>query len=164
MQRAEFISRFAGIFEESPWVAERLWDAGITIACDSPTGLHTAMVGVVHTASAAERLALLSAHPRLGIKKQQLGAASMNEQRRANLDSLSDDEASSFVWMNDMYIKKFGFPFIMAVRGFDKDAILQQFATRLGSDDIAAECVRASAEVEKIALFRITELWDTLAD
>ena len=129
--RETFRATLDGIFEDSPWVAERAWAARPFRTVEE---LHAAMRAVVSRASHGERLALLRAHPDLAGKAARGGAmsaASVAEQATAGLDRLTDDEFARFERLNGAYRERFGFPFIIAVRRHDKTAILAAYERRL---------------------------------
>ena len=160
MGRTSFLQAFGGIFEHSPWVAERAFDLELGPAHDSAIGLHAAMSRAFRTASAEERLQVLRQHPDLAgklAKAKRLTRESTAEQASAGLDALTDREHSRFTELNDSYTRKFGFPFIIAVRGLTKAAILKSFETRVsndGEDEFATAC----AQVERIALLRLKDI------
>jgi len=154
---ARFVSTFGGIYEHSPWVAERAFAAQ---PFASVTDLAAAMARAVAEAGEAERLALLRAHPDLAGRAAiagQLTAASTAEQARAGLDKLSPVEMERFKKANAAYAKRFGFPFILAVRYWGKEHVLAAFDGRLGNDR-DREVRTALAEVDKIAFMRLLEL------
>ncbi len=158
--KADFVARYGGVFEHSPWVAERAYEAGLGEAQDSASGLHAALVKAFRAGSDAERLAVLRAHPDLAGKlavAKRLTPESTAEQASAGLDALTDAEKQAFTELNDAYTKKFGFPFIVAVKGRGKQEILDAFKRRL-SNDRDAELATASAQVERIALLRLKDL------
>ena len=153
--REEFRATLGGIFEDSPWVAERAWAARPFRTVEE---LHAAMRAVVTRASRDERLALLRAHPDLAGKAARAGAmtaASVAEQATAGLDRLTDDEFARFERLNCAYRERFGFPFIIAVRRHDKTAILAAYERRLRNT--AEEEIDAALE----QVFEIT--WMRLA-
>ena len=132
MDREAFRAWLGDVFEDSPWVAERAWEARPFRNIEE---LHAAMRAVVTRASGAERLALLRAHPDLAGKAARAGAmsaSSVAEQATAGLDRLSDEEFARFERLNAAYRERFGFPFIIAVRRHDKLAILAAYERRLG--------------------------------
>jgi allantoinase len=103
---------------------------------------------------------VLTAHPDLAGKlaaAKRLTAESTAEQAGAGLDSLTDAERARFTELNNAYVAKFGFPFIIAVRDNDKPGILRAFDTRIGNDR-AAEFATACAQVERIALLRLKDM------
>ncbi len=160
MAREDFVAKFGGVFEHSPWIAERAFDHGLGPANDTAAGLHGAMVQVFRGASPDERFKVLAAHPDLAGKlarARRLTAESTAEQASAGLDVLTDAERAEFTKLNTEYAKKFGFPFIIAVRDHTKASILHAFKIRFGNNlknEIAAAC----GEVERIARLRLDDL------
>ncbi|ERM00012.1 polysaccharide deacetylase [Brucella intermedia 229E] len=158
-EKNAFVARYGSIFEHSPWIAERAY-AGLTVEEDTASGLAAAMTRVFRAASPEERLAVLKAHPDLAGKLAQakrLTAESTAEQAGAGLDALTDAEKQSFTELNDAYTAKFGFPFIIAVRGRNKKEILDAFQRRV-SNDRDTEFETACAQVERIALLRLKDI------
>ncbi len=155
----EFVAALAGIFEHSPWVAER---AAARRPFASRAQLTRCMRAVVQEASVAEQLALIRAHPRLGARGRVLAAltaASQGEQRRAGLDACTDEEYSRLLLLNDRYFAKFGFPFILAVRGHDPQSIIGSCLQRLGNDPLREH----QAALEQIGLIAAYRLADAVA-
>ena len=160
MDRARFVGRFGGVFEHSPWVADRAFDLELGPAHDSATGLHNALCRAFRSASAEERLGVLTAHPDLAGKLAQakrLTKDSSREQAGAGLDALTDAERAQFQQMNAAYVARHGFPFIIAVRDNTKASILTAFQARL-SNDRATEFATACAQVERIAALRLKDM------
>ena len=160
MDRSSFVTTFGGVFEHSPWIAERAYELELGPAHDSAGGLHNALARIFRTASEDERLGVLTAHPDLAGKLAQakrLTAESTAEQASAGLDALTDDERAAFTKLNTRYVEKFGFPFIIAVKGRTKDDILAAFRTRIDNDR-ATEFDTACRQVERIALLRLKDL------
>src|SRR5580704_4877041 len=116
LDRAGFVEAVGWIFEHSPWVAERAFDARPFSGLDA---LHGVMTEQVENATFAERLALLKAHPDLGARAR-LSAASTGEQAGAGLDTLTPVEFEKLNRLNDAYRSRFGFPFLLAVKGSTK--------------------------------------------
>jgi 2-oxo-4-hydroxy-4-carboxy-5-ureidoimidazoline decarboxylase len=134
MDRAAFVVKFGGIFEKSPWVAERAWEKRPFASIDE---MHVAMVTVAKYASAPQQLALLQSHPDLAGKEAQAGtmtASSVAEQASAGLNALSPAELADLTTLNAAYKGKFGFPFIIAVRMHTKEGIFFEFKRRLQND------------------------------
>jgi OHCU decarboxylase len=165
MDRMIFIELFGDIFEHSPWIAERTFDAGLTTGQDTAEGLHAAMVHVLSGASHEQKLALINAHPDLAgrLKLADLTDDSRGEQSSAGLDSLTSEERDHFLKLNDAYRQKFGFPFIMAVKGRSKDEILEAFEERL-EHETDQEFETAIVQIELIALLRLKDRLPSLAD
>lgn len=160
LDRAAFLARFAGIWEHSPWIAEGAFDRGLTAAEDTAPGLHAAMVAVMRAAGDDRKLALIRAHPDLAGRLAAAGrltAESTGEQASAGLDRLTDEERAAFTALNEAYVARFGFPFIMAVKGRTKDEIRAAFERRIGHDR-DTEFAEALAQIERIALLRLTDL------
>jgi OHCU decarboxylase len=160
LEKAVFVQRYGGIFEHSPWVAERAFDLELGPAHDTADGLHNAMCRAFRAGSETERRNVLCAHPDLAGKLAQakrLTEASLSEQASAGLDALTDEERALFQDLNDRYVKHFAFPFIIAVRGLSKSDILQAFERRIANkddDEFSAAC----RQVERIALLRLRDL------
>ncbi|MEY9324765.1 allantoinase PuuE [Sinorhizobium fredii] len=155
-----FVARFGGIFEHSDWIARRAFAGELSAANDTATGLHAALTTVFREASEAQRFAVLIAHPDLAGKLAQakrLTESSTNEQASAGLDALTDRERGQFTELNGAYVEKFGFPFIIAVRGRSKDDILAAFEGRIGNDR-DTEFETACRQVERIALLRLRDM------
>ncbi len=160
MDHETFVSRFGGIFEHSPWIAERAYRLELGPAHDSATGLHNALARIFRSASQEDRLDVLRAHPDLAGKlaaAKRLTPESTSEQASAGLDALTDEERETFTRLNAAYVEKFGFPFIMAVKGRSRDEILAAFRERAGNER-AIEFATACREVERIALLRLKDL------
>jgi urate oxidase len=160
LSRADFVARFGGIFEHSPWIAEQAFDAGLSASCDTADGLHAAMTATMRASGQPEKLALIRAHPDLAGKLAQAGRLtpeSTGEQASAGLNMLTDEERADFTQANEAYKAKFGFPFIIAVKGRTKAEIRAAFGTRLGNDQ-ATEFSTALEQVERIALLRLRDL------
>jgi 2-oxo-4-hydroxy-4-carboxy-5-ureidoimidazoline decarboxylase len=154
---AAFVAALGGVFEHSPWVAERALAARPFASVDA---LHAAMVAAVAAAGEAPQLALLRAHPELAGRamiRNELTADSSQEQAGAGLTQCSPDEYARLQELNARYNAKFGFPFIVAVKGLDRAGILQRFAARV-TNDPAAEFREALAQVARIARFRLDAL------
>ncbi len=160
MDQATFTARFGGVFEHSPWIAERAHALELGPAHDSATGVHNALARMFRSASRAERLGVLTAHPDLAGKLAQakrLTAESTAEQAGAGLDALTDAERASFEQMNTAYVAKHGFPFIIAVRDNTKASILDAFQSRI-ANDTDTEFATACRQVERIALHRLKDM------
>ncbi len=159
MSEAEFVAALGGIFEHSPWVAKGAY-AQRPFA--SVLALHSAMVDVVNTADRETQLRLIRAHPELASKaavRKELTEHSNREQAGAGLTECSPEELARLQQLNHDYNAKFGFPFILAVKGHDRQSVIANFARRLGSDrEIEIhECLN---QIAKIASFRLTDLVD----
>jgi 2-oxo-4-hydroxy-4-carboxy-5-ureidoimidazoline decarboxylase len=156
LDRAGFVEALGWVFEDSPWVAERAWTRRPFAGLDA---LHAAMTSEVAHASAAEQLALLRAHPDLG-SRVRMSRASTGEQAAAGLGELADDELDRLQQLNTAYREKFGYPFLLAVKGRTTHQILDALERRLPAEphDEFAEALR---QVERIARFRLEETIDS---
>jgi 2-oxo-4-hydroxy-4-carboxy-5-ureidoimidazoline decarboxylase len=150
-----FGARLADIFEHSPWVALRVAHLRPFVDLQS---LHHAMVDAVERAPEQQQLKLIHSHPDLAGKaalRGDLSAASSAEQSGAGLGSLTAGELSRFTALNEAYRSRFQFPFIIAVKGLDKYAILDAYEPRL-THDRAVEIATALEQISKIAWLRLS--------
>lgn len=157
--RQAFVKRFGTVFEHSPWIAEQVFDQAATDGFD-PSILPRLFRQTVMGASVERQLALLRAHPELACAlatPEQLTSESLREQSGAGLDHCSSAELDEFGRLNRAYQEKFGFPFIVAVRGLQRIDILKQFRKRLGNA-APAEFRLALEQVCKIGAFRLETL------
>jgi OHCU decarboxylase len=160
LDRAAFVARFGGVFEHSPWIAEQAFARGLGPQHDRAASLHQAMVAVLREAGRERQLALIQAHPDLAGRLAQRGelmADSSAEQAGAGLDRCSPEEFARFQDLNQAYVSRFGFPFVMAVKGRTRAEILNAFERRLKNDP-ETEFQTALAEVEQIARLRLAAL------
>ena len=160
MDRDRFVATYGGVFEHSPWIAERAFELELGPAHDTAVGLHNALARMFRSASDEERLGVLTAHPDLAGKLaagKRLTAESTAEQSSAGLDALTEVEHGIFTGLNEAYTARFGFPFIIAVRDHDKQSILAAFRARLDNDR-DTEFAEACRQVERIALIRLAAL------
>jgi OHCU decarboxylase len=159
MPRALFIERFGDVFEHTPAISEAAHRAGFTVAEDSAAGLHAALERAMRALPGKAKLALLRAHPDLAGKlaaARMLTDDSTSEQSGAGLDQLTVDEKSRFTALNETYTARFGFPFIMAVKGRSKTEIIEAFTRRL-DNDIDSEFNEALAQVSRIVRLRLED-------
>ena len=159
MPRALFVERFGDIFERTPQIAERAHRAGLKDADDTAEGLHRALVAAMRAMSREEKQALIHAHPDLGPGHAagfELTRASAGEQETAGLDRLTPTQRERLAQLNAAYKARFGFPFILAVRGRTADAVLASLAMRV-TRDADAEFEEALREIERIARMRLED-------
>ena len=160
--RDAFVAHYGGVYEHSPWIAEAAWDAGLPDDADTVDGLSRTLAEVVDRAGSDAKLALLRAHPDLAGKAAVAGALteeSSEEQASAGIDQCTPDEFERFQDYNARYRERFDMPFIMAVRGSNRQAILTAFEQRLGNDP-GVEFATAMREVHKIARLRLEAMAD----
>lgn len=156
--RSEFVGRYAAVYEHSPWVAEQA--AGVCADLDDADRIADIMADCVDNASGEQQLALIQAHPDLADRAHRgddLTAASRDEQSGVGLDQCTAQEYSQFQQLNQDYKDKFGFPFVLAVRGRTRREILKVFAQRL-DHDYATEFEAALEQIHAIARLRINAL------
>jgi OHCU decarboxylase len=160
IDRHAFVQAYGSIYERSPWVAEQVATAGLQPADDEPAYLAHRMAQIVDAAGVDRQLALLRAHPelvgRIGLA-QDMTHESTREQAGAGLDQCSPDEFQRFHDLNHAYGARFGFPFIIAVAGLDRAAILASFGQRIHHDR-DTEFQTALAQVHRIARFRLDRM------
>ncbi|MFC0403206.1 2-oxo-4-hydroxy-4-carboxy-5-ureidoimidazoline decarboxylase [Paraburkholderia rhizosphaerae] len=152
-----FTDTLSGIYEHSPWVAEAAAELRPFTSIDD---LHSKMSLIVETAGEARQLALINAHPELAGKaavRGELTAESTREQSGAGLDQCTQDEFDTLVRLNAAYRNKFGFPFILAVRGYDRHGIIANFEARVGNSR-ANELHTSLEQIYRIARFRLDDL------
>lgn len=131
MDQPAFVAALDGIYEHSPWVAAGAWAAR---PFASLPALAAALEAVVQAADPAQQLALIRAHPELAGRAAiagQLTAASSSEQQGAGLLHCAPAEFARLQALNAAYRQRFGFPFVVAVRGLSRQAIIEQLAVRL---------------------------------
>ena len=156
---ARFVEVLGGIFEHSPWVAELAFDQR---PFASREALHQAMSAAVRKAPRFQRMALLCSHPELAgreAESNELTRDSRREQRGAGLDQCSAEELERIRGLNRAYRDRFEFPFIIAVTGLDKHAVIAAMERRLGNEP-GVEFDSALDEVDKIARIRLAALID----
>jgi len=157
MDARAFTAALGGIYEHSPWVAEAV-AAGRPFA--TLDALRHAMADAVARAGHERQLALIRAHPELAGKamvQKSLTTASTSEQSGAGLTQCSPEEYARLTDLNARYNARFGFPFILAVRGYDRAGVIAEFARRVGNDPAEefAECLR---QIDVIAARRLDAL------
>ena len=157
LSQADFTAALAGIFEHSPWIPEATWPRRPFASVDE---LHAQMCATLAAADLDAKLALIRAHPELAGKlaiRGELTDASLREQAGAGLNQCSPEEFSRLTELNAAYIARFGFPFILAVRGHTRDSIIANMAARVANER-EVEIATALAQIERIAGFRLGDL------
>lgn len=155
MTRDEFVHRYGGVYEHSPWVAEKSYKRATR--CTETAELAQIFAECVDVAPRAQKLELIRAHPDLAGKAAIAGELtndSTAEQSSAGIDQCTPQEYAKFQEMNERYKARFSFPFVMAVRNSDRQQILAAFDARL-NNDAAVEFDLAIAEIHKIARLRL---------
>ena len=153
LDKSEFLSTFGNVFEKTEWIAEKCYDSK---PFNNVQELVNKMMEVFENSIKEKHLEILNSHPDLAVKKK-LTKESENEQANANLNQCTNEEFEEFNKLNEKYKKKFGFPFIIAVKGKNKNEILNIFRQRI-TNNINLEFEEAKKQVKKIATFRLSEI------
>lgn len=172
IDRTAFVARFGSIYEHSEWVAAKAFDSGLLPAFLSEPGrdvsgellsiseaheLGAMMASILAASSDERKVELILAHPDLvgrAALAGELTDESTTEQSSAGLHQCTSDELERFTQANAEYRARFGFPFIMAVRGANRQEILNAFERRLKNTK-QEEFATALAEINQIALLRL---------
>ena len=155
LSQSEFIKVFANIFENAEWIAEELYNQK---PFNNFEELCSKTLNIFETTTKEKQLKILNTHPDLANKTKigLLTPNSLKEQTSVGLDQCTEEEFNEFKKLNNAY-KKFGFPFILAVKGKTKIDILNNFRKRISSDQ-ETEFNEAVKQVKQIASFRLKEL------
>ena len=153
LRKSDFISIFGNVFEKTQWIAEKAYDSKPYKNFEE---LFSKMMEIFENSKKERHLEILNAHPDLAVEKK-LTEDSKNEQKNASLNQCTDEEFVEFRKLNNEYKKKFGFPFIVAVKGKNKEEILNSFRQRI-TNNINLEFEEAKKQVKKIATFRLDEI------
>ncbi len=153
LSRPDFISIFGNIFENTEWIAQKSYDSK---PYKNYEEFFLKMMEIFENTNKENHLKILNAHPNLAVGKK-LTKDSKNEQKNANLNECNDEEFAEFKKLNEEYKIKFGFPFIIAVKGKNKEEILNIFRQRI-TNNINLEFEEAKRQVKKIASFRLSEI------
>ena len=155
LPKSEFIKVFANIFENARWIAEELYKQK---PFDSYKSLCLKMLNIFEICSHEKKLKILNDHPDLGdkVKISSLTLESLNEQKNSGLNQCTEEEFNEFKKLNTTY-KKFGFPFILAIKDKNKIEILNIFRKRINSEK-ETEYKEAVEQVKKIASLRLKDL------
>ena len=156
LSRSEFVEIFANIFEKTKWIAEKLYNQK---PFNNFKDLCSKMLGIFETAGKETQLKILVAHPDLADKVtvNLLTSNSRSEQSNAGLDQCSEEEFNEFKNLNKSYRLKYGFPFVIAVKGKNKIEILSEFRKRI-LNNVDEEFNEAIIQVGKIANLRLNEI------
>ena len=149
----DFISTFGNIFEKTNWIANKAFNSKPYKDFDE---FRSKMITIYENSSKEDCLTIFNAHPELAVEKK-LTEDSDKEQKGANLNRCNNEEFREFKNLNIEYRSKFGFPFIIAVKGKNKNEILNNFRKRI-KNEIHLEFNEAKEQVKKIATFRLNEI------
>ena len=149
----EFIGIFGNVFEKTNWIANKAFNSKPYKSFDE---FISTIIKIYENSSKEDCLKIFNAHPELAVEKK-LTEDSHKEQRGANLNRCNNEEFNEFKNLNIEYRSKFGFPFIVAVKGKNKNEILNNFRKRI-KNEINSEFNEAKEQVKKIATFRLDEI------
>jgi OHCU decarboxylase len=153
LSKNEFISTFGNVFEKTNWIANEAFNLKPYKDFED---LISTIIKIYENSSKEDCLTIFNAHPELAVEKK-LTEDSHKEQKSANLNQCNKDEFNEFKNLNIEYRNKFGFPFIIAVKGKNKNEILNNFRRRI-KNEISLEFNEAKEQVKKIATFRLNEI------
>ena len=153
LDKSEFLSIFGNVFEKSKWISEKVFDKKPFKNLDS---FVSEIISIYENSDDKTILEILNLHPELAIEKK-LTANSEVEQSKANLKQCTPEEFDEFKKLNTEYKKKFNFPFIIAVKGKNKNEILNYFRERI-NNSLEEEFLEAKNQVKKIGTFRLEEI------
>ena len=153
LDKSEFLSIFGNVFEKSKWVSEKVFDKK---PFENLESFVSEIIGIYENSDNKTILEILNLHPELAVEKK-LTANSEVEQSKANLKQCTPREFDEFKKLNIEYKKKFNFPFIIAVKGKNKNEILNYFRERI-NNSLDEEFLEAKKQVKKIATFRLEEI------
>ena len=149
----DFIDVFGNVFEKTNWIANKAYNLK---PYKDFNKLISAIIKIYENSSKEDCLKIFNAHPELAVEKK-LTEDSRKEQKSANLNRCNNEEFNEFQNLNYEYKKKFAFPFIIAVKGKNKDEILTNFRKRI-KNEINLEFEEAKNQVKKIATFRLNQI------
>ena len=156
--KSDFVARLGGVFEHSPWVAERAWHKRPFASLED---LHRVMLGAVGDASREEKLSLIRAHPELAggeAVEGKLTLASTGEQARLGFNRLSKNELEQMNELNRRYREKFGFPCIVALKLHrDRQSVMAEMERRSNNDQ-EEEIRNALQQIGHIARGRLEKM------
>ena len=153
LDKSEFLSIFGNVFEKSKWISEKAFDEKPFKNLES---FFSEIIGIYENSDKKTILEILNLHPELAVEKK-LTSDSEVEQSKANLKKCTPEEFNEFKKLNIEYKKKFNFPFIIAVKGKNKNEILNYFRKRI-NNSLDEEFLEAKKQVKKIATFRLEEI------
>ena len=153
LSKSGFISIFGNVFEKTEWIAQKSYDSKPYKNFEE---LFSKMMEIFENTNKENHIKILNTHPDLAVERK-LTDDSKNEQKNARLNQCTNEEFIEFKKLNEEYKKKFGFPFILAVKGNNKEEILNSFRQRI-TNNINLEFEEAKKQVKKIANFRLSKI------
>ena len=153
LNKSDFLSIFGNVFEKTEWIAEEVFNY---LPYESFEELFLKFIKIYDESDKESIVKILNSHPELVVEKK-LTSESKKEQKNAGLNECSEEEFQEFKELNLNYKKKFGFPFIIAVKGKNKSDILNNFRIRLDHSE-NDEFIEAKKQVKKIASIRLNDI------
>jgi len=153
LNKSDFLSIFGNVFEKTEWISEKVFELK---PFKDFNDLSSKLLDLYENCHREKILIIFNSHPELAVAKK-LTNESKLEQAGANLNECSSEEFEEFKKLNLEYKNKFGFPFIIAVKGKNKTEILNNFRQRI-LNDVESEFKEAKKQVKKIATFRLNEI------
>ena len=153
LSKNDFIDIFGNVFEKTYWIADKAFNLK---PYKNLNELLSSIIKIYEDSSKEDCLKIFNAHPELAVEKK-LTNDSRKEQNAAKLNRCNNEEFNEFQYLNNEYRKKFGFPFIIAVKGKKKEQILTNFRKRI-KNEINLEFEETKKQVKKIAYFRLDEI------
>ena len=153
MDRETFVAEFGGIFKDSPWIAEGAFALELGPTHDNAQGVHNALARIFRRAPRNARAEVLRAQPDLA---KELSDSDIAGVSGTECDLLSERDRDALTDLNAAYIKKFGFPFIIALGGITKESIMEALHRRVENDP-ETEFTEACHQVERIAELHLIE-------
>ena len=158
LDESVFFNIFKNIFEHSDFITKRIQKKR---PFKNKSEIINHFMNIFDSLDQDTKVNIIRLHPDLGDKlknKEGLTSFSQEEQSRAGLAECNDEEFNKFNRLNNEFKSKFNIPFIYAVRGKAKKDILDEFISRLKSDNIEQELDKSLIQVKKIATLRINEI------
>ena len=153
LSKSDFVSIFGNVFEKTEWIAQKSYDSK---PYKNFKELFSKMMEIFENTNKENHIKILNTHPDLAVERK-LTDDSKNEQKNASLNQCTNEEFIEFKKLNEEYKKKFGFPFILSVKGNNKEEILNSFRQRI-TNNINLEFEEAKKQVKKIANFRLSKI------
>ena len=153
LSKSDFISIFGNVFEKTKWIAEKTYDLKPFSNFEE---ISSKMIDIFENSKKNDLIKILNFHPELAVEKI-MTRDSIKEQSNAQLNKCTKEELAEFIKLNKDYKKKFNFPFIIAVKGKNKEEILNNFKNRI-TNEINIEFEEAKKQVKKIASFRLNQI------
>ncbi|PVZ87288.1 OHCU decarboxylase [Serratia sp. S1B] len=156
MSQAQFEQALGSVFEKAPWVIKQ---AAEKRPYKGFVDLYEGIIEPLKVASPEVQLAVIKSHPNLackGIRAESITAHSQSEQSSAGLNQCTQEEADLLLSLNQAYQQKFGFPFMLSIKGYNKAEIIEQLKTRINNDK-QQEFDTALQQVYKVVLWRMLD-------